>query len=121
MEHHETTLAAYVERVRAQADALGVVLTGSVARGTERAGSDVDVVLVGTDEAFDAAWAENRISYAERVDATYSGGYGDMKLAGPALRRAAALRAAHPPRPSLCRGRGGLARPAALAARAARR
>lgn len=105
MEHHETTLAAYVERVRAQADALGVVLTGSVARGTERAGSDVDVVLVVTDEAFDAAWAENRISYAERVDATYSGGYVDIKLAGPALLRAAVLRADDPMRASFCGAR----------------
>src|SRR5699024_12333288 len=109
MENHETTLAAYVERVRAQADALGVVLTGSVARGTERAGSDVDIVLVVTDEAFDAAWAENRISYAERVDATYSGGYVDLKLAGPALLRAAVVRAGAPVRCWLCRARVGRA------------
>src|SRR5699024_2138862 len=101
MEHHETTLAAYVERVRAQADTLGVILTGSVARGTERAGSDVDVLLVVTDEAFRAAWVENRISYAERVDAPYPGGYVDIKLASPALLRAAVVRADDPMRASL--------------------
>ncbi|WP_212804587.1 nucleotidyltransferase domain-containing protein [Actinocatenispora sera] len=46
MRHHEDTLDAYVRRVRADADAIAVIVVGSVARGTERADSDVDVYLV---------------------------------------------------------------------------
>ncbi|UFU02742.1 nucleotidyltransferase domain-containing protein [Ruania suaedae] len=92
MRHHDRTVDAFVESVRHREDVLGVVVTGSVAHGTERPDSDVDVQLVLTDEAFARAWQENRLSYVVRDVATYEGGYVDIKVAGPEfLRRAAAV------------------------------
>src|ERR1044072_4228770 len=92
MEHHEQTLGAYVRRVRADPNAIAVVVAGSVARGTERPDSDVDVYLVVPDEVFDGAIADNRVIFVDRSDAAYPGGYVDVKLATVAFLEAAAAR-----------------------------
>ena len=52
--HHEETLENFTARRLRDADVLGVVVVGSVARGDERTDSDVDVYLVVTDEAYAA-------------------------------------------------------------------
>ena len=90
MEHHERALAAYVDSVRAAPGTVAVIAVGSVARGTERADSDVDVYLVVDDAAFESALAGNRLSWVERRDADYPGGYVDVKLASPGVLAAAA-------------------------------
>jgi predicted nucleotidyltransferase len=90
MEHHERALAAYVDSVRTDPATLAVIAVGSVARGTERPDADVDVYLVVEDDAFDAALARNRLSWIERQDADYAGGYVDVKLASPRVLAAAA-------------------------------
>jgi hypothetical protein len=100
MHHHEATLDAYVARVQRDPTAIAVVVVGSVARGTERADSDIDVYLVVTDEAFDAAVAAERVLEIDRVDATYPGGYVDVKLATVAFLAAAAERGDDPVRAS---------------------
>ena len=74
MQHHEETLAAYVESVRTRPETLGVVLVGSVCRGTERPDSDVDVYRVITDEAFEVADATETLSYSIPEISTYEGG-----------------------------------------------
>ena len=89
MQHHEQTLAAYVESVRNLPETLGVVLVGSVCRGTERPDSDVDVYRVITDEAFEVADATERLSYSVREISTYEGGYVDIKECSPAYLAAA--------------------------------
>lgn len=102
MRHHERALTAFIER-ELQRGSLGVVLVGSVARGTERAGSDVDVYLLVSDDEFDAAIATPRVSYVVRdgVDGVdYPGGYIDVKLATLAYLTTAAERADDPTRAS---------------------
>ena len=83
MEQHERAISAYVESVRGDERNLAVVVVGSVARGTERPDSDVDVYLVVDDASFDEAMAANRLAWVERRDADYAGGYLDIKLASP--------------------------------------
>ncbi len=100
MQHHEDTLAAYVELVRDRPETLGVVLVGSACRGTERPDSDIDVYLVVTDEAFAAADAEERLSYVNREAATYDGGYVDIKECCPSYLAAAVERGDEPTRAS---------------------
>jgi len=101
MRHHDETLAAYVAAVRQAPDAVGVVVVGSVARGTERPDSDVDVYLVVTGEAFARAGERNRLSYVDRDVATYAGGYVDVKLATEQYLQVAAERGDDPVRASL--------------------
>jgi hypothetical protein len=100
MEHHEDTLGAYVRRVKADPNAIAVIVVGSVALGTERPDSDVDVYLVVPDDVFDSAIATNRVIFVERSDAEYLGGYVDVKLATVAFLNAAAERGDDPVRAS---------------------
>jgi hypothetical protein len=90
MEHHERAVAAYVGTARRDPSALAVIVVGSVARGTERPDSDVDLYLVVGDDAFADALARNRLSWTERHDADYPGGYVDVKLASPRVLAVAA-------------------------------
>lgn len=100
MQHHEDMLDRYVRRVKADPNAIAVIVVGSVARGTERHGSDVDVYLVVVDDVFDAALAASRVIVEERSDPTYPGGYVDVKLATVAMLDAAAERGDDPVRAS---------------------
>lgn len=100
MQHHEDTLDAYVRRVKADPNAIAVIVVGSVARGTERPDSDVDVYLVVPDDVFDSAGAADRVIFDERSVATYPGGYVDVKLATVAFLDAAAERGDDPVRAS---------------------
>lgn len=100
MQHHDDSIATFVERVRHRPDALAVITTGSVARGSERPDSDVDLCLVLTEDAFAESWRQNRLSYVEHEGASYDGGYFDIKVASPALLREAAERADDPMRAS---------------------
>lgn len=83
MQHHDETLAAYVAQAAADPDAVGVIVAGSVARGTPRPDSDVDVYLVVTEAAFESARHADRLSYIDQEIATYAGGYVDIKVASP--------------------------------------
>lgn len=100
MKHHEATIEAYVERCQAMEDNLAVIIAGSVARGTERPDSDVDLYLVVTEEAFAAAVRDGRMAYVDRGVATYDGGYVDIKVVSPSYLAAAAERGDDPVRAS---------------------
>lgn len=105
MRHQEETLAAYVTKVAADEASIAVVLNGSLAKGTERADSDVDVYLVVTDDAFARAAAQERLSYVDSEVATYDGGYVDIKLVTIDYLRRAATDGDDPVRASFVRAR----------------
>ncbi|HEY2556055.1 MAG TPA: nucleotidyltransferase domain-containing protein [Diaminobutyricibacter sp.] len=81
MKHHEIAVERFVTRASADPDVLAVVVTGSVARGTERPDSDVDLYLVVSEERWDTAYEQRRLMYVEREGIGYEGGYYDVKLA----------------------------------------
>ena len=105
MQHQEDTLAAYVARVSQHEANIAVVLVGSLARGTEREDSDVDVYLVVTEDAFTQAHGRERLSYVDREVATYAGGYVDIKLATTDYLRRAATDGDEPVRASFAGAR----------------
>jgi len=89
MQHHDAAVERFVEKARLDPDMLAVVVDGSVASGLERPDSDVDLVLIVTDEAFQRALEAGRLSYvddgADDVAGYggigYEGGYYDIKVA----------------------------------------
>lgn len=81
MLHHDQAVERYLAREKERPDTLAVVLTGSVARGTERADSDVDLYLVVTEDRWAHAYATERLMYTEDDGIEYDGGYFDVKLA----------------------------------------
>lgn len=105
MQHHEDTIEGYVATVASRPEVLGVVVVGSVARGTARQDSDVDVYLVVTDEAYADARSRGRVAEVSQDGVTYPGGYVDIKLASPGYLAAAADRADDPTRASFLQTR----------------
>jgi hypothetical protein len=97
--HHEDTITAYAAQVIDQPDTLALIVVGSVARGTERATSDVDVYLVVTDEAFAVAQSAGRVACIDTEAATYDS-YVDIKLASPRYLERATAYADDPTRAS---------------------
>ena len=83
MRHHEETVNGYLASVSSRPEVLGVVVIGSVARGTPRGDSDVDLYLVVTDGAYADARSRGRIAGMSSDGVTYTGGYVDIKLACP--------------------------------------
>lgn len=99
MRHHEETIATYAAKVATEPEVLALVVVGSVARGTERATSDVDVYLVVTDDTFAAAQSTRRVAYIDAEAATYDS-YVDIKLASPRYLERAVTHADDPTRAS---------------------
>jgi hypothetical protein len=85
MQHHDAAVERFVARARLDPQMLAVVVDGSVASGRERPDSDVDLVLIVTDETFAAALAADRLSYvddgADDGGIGYEHGYYDIKVA----------------------------------------
>ncbi|GAA1974864.1 nucleotidyltransferase domain-containing protein [Microbacterium pumilum] len=110
MEQQERALSAYVESVRDDPRTLAVVVVGSVARGSERPDSDVDVYLVVDDQRFAEESAAGRFAWIERWNIDYPGSYIDVKLASPSYLAAAAERADDPTRASFVGARAAFSR-----------
>ena len=92
MDHHDEAIATYVALARRRPEVVGVLVAGSVARGEERADSDVDLVLVVTEAEWRLAVDQDRVMVVETEAIGYDGGYFDVKLATAAMLEAAADR-----------------------------
>lgn len=100
MQQHEDTIRGYVASVQDRPEVLGVVVIGSVARGTPREDSDVDVYLVVTDDAYAQSRGRGVIASVSQDGVTYPGGYVDIKLASPSYLTTAITSADDPTRAS---------------------
>lgn len=90
--HHERAIERLVEYFAADETCLGVIVGGSVAKGLERDDSDVDVMLVVSDELFRDHWQKNQLFYFNVEFCDYAGGYIDGKYVTMDYLRAAADR-----------------------------
>ncbi|MGN7764804.1 nucleotidyltransferase domain-containing protein [Paenibacillus sp. 22594] len=79
-EHHRQTLEKLVGKLEKNPSCLAVITSGSVAQGTAKETSDVDVHLVLSDEAYAAYDQDHMLSYVDREVSTYEGGYADIKV-----------------------------------------
>lgn len=120
MLHHDQAIARYLARETARPDTVAIILTGSVARGTERADSDVDLYLVVTEERWAEADAADLLMYTEDDGIGYDGGYFDVKLATLSYLDDAADRGDDPVRDSFAASRIVFSRVDDLDARIAR-
>jgi hypothetical protein len=96
--HHEVAIARTVERFEADPTVLGLLLGGSIAHGFESESSDVDVMLVVSDEEFDARLARLDTAFADVDLAGYEGGYIDVKYVSAAYLDLVATRGSEPAR-----------------------
>lgn len=90
MEHHEKAITAYAAQLRQDPANLALIVVGSVARGSEREDSDVDVYVVVDEETFARNAAADTWAWVDRRGEDYPGSYIDVKMTDLAyLRRAA--------------------------------
>ena len=77
--HHEESIERLKEYFADREDVIAVIFGGSVAKGCERPDSDLDAMVVITEEAY-ARRTESGTT-AETIDGycTYEGGYFDVK------------------------------------------
>ncbi len=100
MIHHERAVRGAIDRYSEADGARGLILGGSVARGTERPDSDVDLTLVVSDDAYPQYAASDRLSFVDHVPEYYEHAYFDVKVVTKAILARAVERADDPMRAS---------------------
>ena len=79
-EHHRKAAERMVDLWRDREELLAIIVGGSVAKGTARASSDVDVYMVMTDQEFEARRRVQDLFYYNPDICDYEGGYIDGKI-----------------------------------------
>jgi len=78
--HHEEAIENLIAFYKGKPGIIAVILGGSVAKGLERIDSDIDAVIVVTDEKYgELAW-EGRLCEGPADGCNYDGGYYDVKF-----------------------------------------
>jgi predicted nucleotidyltransferase len=77
--HHMDAIKAATEKLRAQDDVLGVIVGGSVAYGYAIEDSDIDIMIVYSDEEYEKRLKTGDIVYFETDSTHYEGGFIDGK------------------------------------------
>ena len=96
--HHQRAVDRLREQYEGDPRYLALVLVGSVALGTETDASDIDHVLVVTDEEFERRKADARVHYHTAEWCDYPGGYVEGKTVNLQFLRDAAERGSEPTR-----------------------
>ena len=77
--HHEATIGRVIARYRDEPGVLAILLAGSLAHGTATGNSDVDVMLIVSDEELAERVANNTTAFTDVELARYPNGYVDGK------------------------------------------
>jgi len=96
--HHVSTIQNVTEYFEKQPDVLALLLAGSIAHGFENAESDVDVLIVLTEEAYEARMATGKWTFVDVSLATYPGGFIDAKYISLSFIRKVAEKGSEPAR-----------------------
>lgn len=96
--HHRDTLQLYLDRAKADPEILCIALGGSVARGSARPDSDVDLLICVSDARCKALEAENRLCETIVEERFYKGGYYDIKYFAKDYLAACARKGSEPAR-----------------------
>ena len=97
-EHHERAIRALRELYEPDPRYLALIIVGSVAAGAESETSDVDHILVATDEEYARRRAAEAIHYCDRDFCDYPGGYVEGKVVDRGFIEEAAARGSEPAR-----------------------
>ncbi|MDO4740739.1 MAG: nucleotidyltransferase domain-containing protein [Eubacteriales bacterium] len=99
-QHHIDSIEKMKEYYAGMEGLIALVLGGSVAKGNERPDSDLDGMLIVTDEVFEQRRAAGKTAECVRGECTYPEGYFDMKYMTKDYIKAAASHASEPTRNS---------------------
>ena len=96
--HHKEAIERLSESLKQNENYLAVIITGSVAKGEERDDSDIDFILVVTDEEYEKRKKRNRFLYFDTQYCDYPGGYVDGKIVNLEFLKLVAERGTEPAR-----------------------
>ena len=96
--HHRATIDRATEYFAARAETKGILVGGSIAHGFETATSDVDLMIVVSDDDYEGRRTSGDVTWVSTEMATYPGGYVDAKYISTELIRAVSERGSEPAR-----------------------
>lgn len=96
--HHKRAIEKLTDYLKLDYRYLALIITGSVAKGHERDDSDIDFVLVVSDEEYVKRKRRNRFSYFDTQFCDYPGGYVDGKIVNLEFLKTVAERGTEPAR-----------------------
>ena len=79
-DHHQRAIDRLADAYRGDPDFLGLIIGGSVAKGYARDDSDVDFLIIATDEVFEQRLATRDLFINRRDLCDYDGGFVDGKI-----------------------------------------
>lgn len=103
--HHEESLERLKEYFGDKEEVIAVIFGGSVARGCERPDSDLDAIIVVTDEAYQRRAESNTTAETIHGYCTYEDGYFDVKYVTKAFLKDAAEKGSEPTRNAFLKSR----------------
>lgn len=98
LKHHEESIKNLVSYYKEEEGVIAVILDGSIVHGNARPDSDIDAVIVVTEEEYEKRKRENRLAEVVTGHCTYEGGYFDVKFKSKKVLELAAERASEPTR-----------------------
>ena len=78
--HHQRAIDRLTDAYQNDPDYIGLIIGGSVAKGCARTDSDVDFLIIATDEVYDIRFAERDLFINRQDLCDYDGGYVDGKI-----------------------------------------
>lgn len=105
LQHHKESLENLKHYFSSQPETIAIVFGGSVAKGNERPDSDLDAMIVVSEEVYQRRVAENATAETIRGMCTYEGGYFDVKYMTKQYLAEAADKASEPTRNSFLKSR----------------
>lgn len=96
--HHQRAIESITNKLKENEDVLGVIIGGSVAHGFAKEDSDIDVMIVVSDELHRARIESGDVNYFETESTPYEGGYVDGKYTSEAFIRKIAEMGSEPAR-----------------------
>ena len=77
--HHKIAIETITNKLKLREDVIGIIIGGSVAHGFANENSDIDLMLILSDEDYEKALKTGNINYYETEATPYEGGYVDGK------------------------------------------
>ncbi|OMD34074.1 nucleotidyltransferase domain-containing protein [Paenibacillus odorifer] len=78
--HHQAAIDAITNKLKARPDVQGIIIGGSVAHGFANETSDIDIMIVLSEEDYKKACSIHNLGYFETESCSYEGGYVDGKV-----------------------------------------
>jgi hypothetical protein len=97
-EHHQRTVNRLIGHFQDDPAFLALIIGGSIARGWEKDDSDVDIILVASDEEYSRRLSDRSLNYFSMDFCDYPGGYVDGKIIDLAFLQEVAKHGSEPAR-----------------------